>query len=103
MSSFWLDSIKNHPKFTKLDGNYECDICIIGAGLTGLTCGSYLSKLGFNVIIVEEDEIGKKASGNTTGKITYQHNLIYNYLINSYGEKFAKARKFDTFLIKKSL
>ncbi len=91
MSSFWLDSIKNQPKFTKLNGNYECDICIIGAGLTGLTCGYYLSRLGFNVIIVEEDEIGKKASGNTTGKITYQHNLIYNYLINSYGEKFAKA------------
>ena len=91
MSSYWLNSIKEQPKFNKIDNNYECDICIIGGGLTGLTCGYYLSQIGFNVIIVEKDAIGQKASGNTTGKITYQHNLIYDYLIRSYGEKFAKA------------
>lgn len=91
MSSYWLNSVKEKPKFNKIDNNYECDICIIGAGLTGLTCGYYLSRLGFNVIIVDKDTIGQKSSGNTTGKITYQHNLIYDYLIRSYGEKFAKA------------
>lgn len=91
MSSLWLNSIKEQPKFNTIDGNYDCDICIIGGGITGLSCGYYLSRLGFRVIIVEKDTIGQKASGNTTGKITYQHNLIYDYLIRSYGEKFAKA------------
>ena len=91
MSSYWQNSINGSLTFDKIDGNYECDICIIGAGLTGLSCGYYLSRLGFNVIIVDKDKIGQKASGNTTGKITYQHNLIYDYLIRSYGEKFAKA------------
>lgn len=91
MSSYWLDSTKNIINFDKIDANYECDVLIIGAGLAGLSCGYYLSKLGLNVIIVEKDEIGKKASGNTTGKITYQHNLIYSYLIDSYGKNYAKA------------
>ena len=91
MSSYWLSSTKEEPKFNKIDKNYECDICIIGAGITGLTCGYYLSKLGFKVIIIEKDTIGQKASGRTTGKITYEHNLIYDYLIRSYGEKLAKA------------
>lgn len=91
MSSYWQNSINKTLTFDKIDGNYECDICIIGAGLTGLSCGYYLSNLGFNVIIVDKDNIGQKASGNTTGKITYGHNLIYDYLIRSYGEKFAKA------------
>ena len=91
MSSYWQNSIKEQLFFNKVDRNYECDICIIGAGLTGLSCGYYLSRLGFNVIIVDKDHLGQKASGNTTGKITYQHNLIYDYLIRAHGEKFAKA------------
>ena len=91
LSSYWLNSIDKKPKFNKVDDNYECDVCIIGGGLTGLSCGYYLSRLGFKVVIIEKDLIGQKASGNTTGKITFQHNLIYDYLIHSYGEKFAKA------------
>lgn len=91
MSSYWIDSINSLKNFDTITKNYECDICIIGAGITGLTCGYYLSKLGFKVIIVEKNTIGLKTSGNTTGKITYQHNLIYDYLIHSYGKKYAKA------------
>lgn len=91
MSSYWLDSIKEKKNFDKIDNNYKCDVCIIGAGLTGLSCGYYLSKLGLKVVIVEKDSIGEKASGNTTGKITYQHNLIYDYLLKSYGENYSKA------------
>lgn len=56
-----------------------------------MTCGYYLSKLGFKVILLDKGFVGHSVSSNTTGKITYQHNLIYDYLIRSYGEKFAKA------------
>ena len=54
-----------------------------------LLFGYYLSKKGLKVIIVEKDLIGEKTSGHTTAKITFQHNLIYDYLINSYGRDFA--------------
>lgn len=91
MSSYWINSIENKNNFEKIDSDYNCDVCIIGAGLTGLSCGYDLSKLGLKVIIVEKDQIGQKVSGNSTAKITYQHNLIYDYLIYSYGEKYAKA------------
>ena len=29
-------------------------VCIIGSGLSGLTCGMKLAKAGFNVTVVEE-------------------------------------------------
>lgn len=41
------------------------------------------------VIIIDKDGIGEKTSGHTTAKITFQHNLIYDYLVNSYGREFA--------------
>ena len=91
MSSFWLDSIKNKTKFNKLENDISTDVCIIGAGIFGLTCGYYLTKQGYNVVILEkESDIASKTTGHTTAKITSQHNLIYKYLIDSLGVSMAK-------------
>ncbi|MCF0125139.1 MAG: FAD-binding oxidoreductase, partial [Clostridia bacterium] len=62
----------------------------VGGGIFGITCAYYLSKLGFNVIVLEKDFIGSKTTGHTTGKITSQHGLFYRYLTNSFSKKFAK-------------
>lgn len=89
MSSYWIQSTKNLKLNEKITNNYETDVCIIGAGLAGLSTGYYLAKEGINVIILDKDNIGQKVSGNTTAKITLQHNLIYDYLIKSFGMDFA--------------
>lgn len=91
MNSFWLDSIENKTKFNKLEKDISTDVCIVGAGIFGLTCGYYLTKQGYNVVILErEKDIASKTTGHTTAKITSQHNLIYKYLIDSLGESMAK-------------
>lgn len=91
MNSFWLDSVGNKNKFNKLEKDISTDACIIGAGIFGLTCGYYLTKQGYNVVLLEkEKEIACKTTGHTTAKITSQHNLIYKYLIDSLGESMAK-------------
>ncbi len=91
MNSFWLSSNENKNKFKKLDKNISTDVCIVGAGVFGLTCGYYLTKQGYNVAILEkEPEIASKTTGHTTAKITSQHNLIYKYLIDSLGISMAK-------------
>ena len=35
MNSYWVDTT-TRPKFPKLDKNIDTDICIIGAGITGI-------------------------------------------------------------------
>lgn len=91
MNSFWLDSIENKTKFNKLEKDISTDVCIVGAGIFGLTCGYYLTKQGYNVVILEkEKDIASKTTGHTTAKITSQHNLIYKYLIDSLGKSMAK-------------
>ncbi len=90
MSSYWISSTEEDGNFNKIDKDYIVDVCIVGAGITGLSTAYYLSKKGLKVIVVDKSpQIGLKASGNTTAKITLQHNLIYNYLINSFGLDFA--------------
>ena len=92
MSSLWLSDKIKGDLFNNniLENELESDVCIIGAGIFGLTCGYYLSKLGFKVTILEKNQICSKASGHTTAKITSQHGLFYDYLTNSYSQKFAK-------------
>ena len=89
MNSYWIDSTSDLDKSNPIDNDCIVDVCIIGAGISGLSTGYYLAKNGLKVAIIDKDGIGKKASGNTTAKITFQHNLIYEYLINSFGQDFA--------------
>ena len=88
MNSYWLESVNKHES-KKIDKNYTADVCIIGAGICGLSTGYYIAKKGLKVIILDRDGIGEKTSGHTTAKITVQHGLIYDYLINTYGINYA--------------
>lgn len=90
MNSYWIESTKEEGKFNPLDKDISCDVCIIGAGIFGLTTAYYLSKKGLNVVVLDKSEVGVKASGHTTAKITSQHGLIYNYLIHDFGIDIAK-------------
>lgn len=87
--SLWIDC-KKQKRYPMLEENKQVDICIIGAGLTGITLAYYLVKAGKSVTILEKNEICSHTSGNTTAKITSQHGLIYNYLLQSVGKKEAK-------------
>lgn len=89
MNSLWLDDNKKENTFSPLSNDLESDVCIIGAGIFGLTCAYYLSRLGFKVTVLEKDFIGEKTTGHTTAKITSQHGLFYDYLIHSHGKNFA--------------
>ena len=90
MNSYWIDSTKNNATFEKLAQDIACDVCIIGAGLFGLTTAYYLAKKGLKVVIIDKQEVGTHTSGHTTAKITSQHGLIYDYLIQSYNTNFAQ-------------
>ena len=89
MNSYWLSSIKKMEAEKQIDNNYVADVCIIGAGITGLSTAYYLVKNGLKVIVVDKSGIGEKTSGHTTAKITLQHGLIYDYLKNNFGLDYA--------------
>lgn len=89
-NSFWIASTKDSQKYEKLQEDKTTEICIIGGGLVGLTSAYLLTKKGFKVTILEKNNICTHASGNTTAKITSQHGLFYQYLVNSYSKDYAK-------------
>lgn len=89
-NSIWLKEDEKNRKFRMLEQNIETDVCIIGGGITGLSIAYYLSQEGKKVTVLEKDRIASKTTGRTTGKITSQHHLFYDYLIQSQSKEFAK-------------
>lgn len=69
------------------------DILIIGGGITGLTTAYLLKDSGLKIGIIEATNIGYGVTGYTTAKITIQHDLFYDYLINSFSLDEAKQYK----------
>lgn len=89
MKSYWIDSA-NIKEFPELDKDLKTEVCIIGGGITGLTTAYYLSKANVKTVLLEKDKICMQTTGKSTAKITSQHGLFYNYLIQSQGKEKAK-------------
>lgn len=89
IKSVWHENLglKNFPK---LDSDKKTDVLIVGGGLAGILCAYFLEQQGVDYILVEAKKIGMGITKNTTAKITFQHSLIYNSLIKSYGLELAR-------------
>lgn len=89
MKSAWSDSV-NLPEFKTLNRDLKTDVLIIGGGMAGILCAYFLQQAGVNYVLVEADKIAGGITKNTTAKITSQHGLIYDKLIQSAGREKAK-------------
>ncbi|SFL75411.1 Glycine/D-amino acid oxidase [Paenibacillus sp. 1_12] len=87
--SYWIDSA-TPSSFPPLDENMDVDYAIVGAGITGITLAYLLAEKGHRVGLFEANQIIHGTTGNTTAKITVQHDLIYDELITNFGEDQAR-------------
>ena len=89
MESYWVQTT-TRPNFLKLEKELNTDVCIIGAGITGIMTAYMLLDSGLKICLIDKGEICSGVTENTTAKITSQHNLIYRYLEDTFGEEFSK-------------
>ena len=88
VESIWKMTEKKNIELRKLDRK-GADTVVIGAGMAGILTAYFLQKQGNDVIVLEANEVGSGQTGNTTAKITSQHGLIYNKLMQNHGIEFA--------------
>src|SRR4051812_44204419 len=70
--SFWWNSIGPAPARPALPGSTQADVCIIGAGYTGLWTAYYLKKAApqLRIVVLEQRFAGFGASGRNGGWLT---------------------------------
>lgn len=88
-SSYYAASANPSPERPPLQGTVDTDICIVGAGYSGLSAGLSLAEKGYKVAIVEGAKIGWGASGRNGGQIVNGLNASLATIQKRYGPEVA--------------
>lgn len=88
-TSYYAASANPSPLRPALKGEREFDICIVGAGYSGLSAGLHLAEKGHKVAIVEGAQVGWGASGRNGGQIVNGLNASLQTIEKRYGRDTA--------------
>ncbi len=91
--SYYVASAHAAEAHAKLQGNHKCDICVIGAGITGVSAALHLAEQGFSVIVLEARQVGWGASGRSGGQSIVGYNKGFREIAALVGRD--DARKLD--------
>ena len=87
----YRDKLKENRNYPNLDKDKKTQICVIGAGFTGLLSAYYLKQYGFDVTVVERHRVGWGASGRNSGQVIPGYNQDIRVIARKYGVDIAKA------------
>jgi glycine/D-amino acid oxidase-like deaminating enzyme len=79
------------PEPKRLTFDLDVDVCVVGAGLAGLTVAREAARLGASVAVLEGRQVGWNASGNTLGTVMPGFGVPLGELIERVG--FEDARE----------
>lgn len=73
-----------------LKGDITADVCIVGAGYTGLSAARHLAAKGLDVVVVDAHRVGFGASGRNGGQVCSGFNTPMRKLAKTYGADHAR-------------
>lgn len=71
VASYYAASANAFPDCPELTGTEECDVCVIGGGITGSSAALELAEQGFSTVLLEAQRIGWGASGRSGGQAIF--------------------------------
>ena len=69
--SWYAASAPDFPAQPALEGVLKADVCILGAGITGLSTAIELAEAGLSVVVLEAQRVGWGASGRSGGQAIF--------------------------------
>ena len=90
-TSYYASSRNDTTLRPALSDNIDVDVCIIGAGFTGLSSALHLVESGYSVAVLEASRIGFGASGRNGGQLINSYSRDIDVIEKRYGSDVAKA------------
>lgn len=85
-SPFWL--VKNGliQSYPRLQEDRQCDVLVVGAGISGALIGDQLCRSGMKVCVIESREAGWGSTSASTALLQYEIDTELQELVARYGE-----------------
>ncbi|NQX88435.1 MAG: FAD-binding oxidoreductase [Halioglobus sp.] len=68
-SSYYAASRNDNTEYATLQTDISCDVCVVGAGFTGISAALSLAERGYTVIVLEQHRVGWGATGRCGGQM----------------------------------
>ena len=91
VNSYYAATRNQTTDYPQLDELVECDVCVIGAGYTGLSSALFLAEAGYSVTVLEAAKVGFGASGRNGGQLVNSYSRDVDVIEERYGEKSAEV------------
>ena len=79
------------PNYATLKDNITVDVCIVGAGYTGLSTALHCAQQGYSVAVIDAHRVGWGASGRNGGQLGSGFNMAQSEIEKRVGSARAKA------------
>lgn len=81
-TSVWMATAPEIPTDGKLTENVRANVCVVGAGIAGMTTAYLLMREGKSVVVIEDGRVGRSMTGRTTA-----------HLVNALDERFSEIER----------
>lgn len=88
-TSVWMDTT-DVPQFQPLNQDLRVNVCIIGAGIAGMTTAYLLARAGRAVVVIDDGPIGGGETSRTTAHLTAALDDRYYEIAKMHGEEGAR-------------
>jgi glycine/D-amino acid oxidase-like deaminating enzyme len=85
---YWPSTFPFPPTYKPLNEDLNCDVLIIGGGISGAQCAYYLSDTNLDVVVIEKDKICSGSTIANTALLQYSGEKMFVNLINTFGENY---------------
>ena len=89
--SYYAATANSSSARDRLQGSIEADVCVIGAGFSGLSSALHLAEKGHQVVVLEAARVGWGASGRNGGQIVNGFSRDLIAIERRYGADAARA------------
>ncbi|WP_046179733.1 NAD(P)/FAD-dependent oxidoreductase [Domibacillus tundrae] len=86
---YWPDTLKEKPSYPIVEENMECDVVIIGAGVSGACTAYELKDSGLDIILIDKRTVAAGSSSANTGLLQFSNDQLLHDAIRSFGQKAA--------------
>ena len=78
------------PCMPRIDADTSCDVCVIGAGIAGLTTGYLLAREGRDVVVLDDGPIAGGESSRTTAHLSFVLDDRFHRMRQLHGDRGVK-------------